>query len=404
MISRKNGRLVSYPLSTCTGRLDDARKAQSETGPQYIADISHLLRHFAERSFSLANLSATRRTGLRFVKAVKTDEEWTRESRAGIDSNNLKYNKTKTSREIAEENARWYRELVSGSSSGTATREGSASIVVNTDIVTPQQPVASTSKVTLEDTPVNKQDLPHQTVHGEGSKEEPFTLDDEDEAALDANDVHNSDEPSIPSTSATIIQRHHSVEHPDIQQPSVEVTAQDDSTVQVETAESMSSDTESETIEAEEPQDMYCLLCKTVVPASDVPGHRTTILHQLSKSSYSKDSKPLIPPTHYGVRSSNIGYGMLQRLGWEEEKGLGSSELGRKTPLKASDKHDRKGLGVDSKRKYEEEEKEGKIVNHRQVKKAVATAKPLAKNRKELERAKKKEMQMFKEGLAYFNT
>ncbi|KAK9896775.1 hypothetical protein P389DRAFT_83993 [Cystobasidium minutum MCA 4210] len=343
-----------------------------------------------ERAFSLNKLSATRRNGLRFVKALKTDEEWTRESRAGIDSFN---HKPKTSREIAEENARWYRDLVSGSSSGTVTREGSATPPAAEPA---NSPVASTSKVTLDDV-VNKQDQ-SPAVHGQGSKDVPFTLEDEDEEDEEAvlpQDAEHDLRQRVTSTSSN--DARHQPEDPP------HMTTTDDSSavrmgVQDEPQEILQADAL-----ADDLQDMYCLLCKTVVPASDVPGHRTTILHQLSKSS-DKDSKPLIPPTYYGVRSSNVGYGMLQRLGWAEDRGLGSSELGRKTPLKASDKHDRKGLGVDSKRKIEEEEKEGKIVSKKARQTPQVAAKPLAKNRKELERAKKREMQMFKEGLAYFNS
>lgn len=360
--------------------------------------LTHLL--LPERSYSLSNLATTRRNGLRFVKAVKTDEEWTRDSRAGV-SGSLTY-KSKTSREIAAENAKWYRNLVSGSS-GNSTREQSLSAAeeASTD---PQTTNASTSKVTLDD-------LARQggqaVVNGEGSKDQPYTLKDEEEEDNNAVETEldamqssiSTDGPTLPAS-----QSDHRHQACDSKPPDGLGSASED------TADACKSDRmENEDISTsksdpavQDVQDMYCLLCKIEVPAADVAGHRTSILHQLSKNS-AKDDKPLVPPTHYGVKSSNVGYGMLQRLGWTEDTGLGSTQAGRKAPLKASDKHDRKGLGVDSKRRLEQEEREGKIIKRsKQV--PQAAAKPLAKNRKELERAKKREMQMFKEGLAYLNT
>lgn len=307
--------------------------------------------------------------------------------------------KPKTSREIAEENARWYRELVSGSSANT-TREGSLS--THAGAVEEPAPEASTSKVTLDD--LAAREVPQQTrVQGEGSKEEPFTLHDEDEQATSDRNEPLPKQNTLSPESSDGSFRHQAQKNQPTRATNVEGNSEDEENLTVSPSEDPAAEEvpEPDSVEGE-PQDMYCLLCKTVVPAADVAGHRTSILHQLSKTSH-KGNEPLVPPTHYGVRSSNVGYGMLQRLGWIEDTGLGTSQIGRKTPLKASDKHDRKGLGVDSKRRIEHEEREGKIVKKsKQV--PQAAAKPLAKNRKELERAKKREMQMFKEGLAYLNT
>lgn len=313
-------------------------------------------------------------------------------------------NKPKTSREVAEENARWYRELVSGSS-GPTTREGSLEGLAEANTVEASVSVASTSKVTLEH--LAEEQLKRTRVQGQGSKDHPFTLDDEyeEDAVVESAPQQTAVEDDRPSSAVVDAGRHQY----QASRSSNTVTEEDNeasSEAKSEDNQALPITIDEATLQAEdvkhEPQDMFCLLCKTEVPAADVAGHRSTILHQLSRSAQ-KDDKPLVPPTHYGVRSSNVGYGMLQRLGWTEDTGLGSSQTGRKAPLKASDKHDRKGLGVDSKRRLEQEEKEGKIVK-RTKQAPQAAAKPLAKNRKELERAKKKEMQMFKEGLAYFNT
>lgn len=159
---------------------------------------------------------------------------------------------------------------------------------------------------------------------------------------------------------------------------------------------------------------MYCLLCETIVPGADVARHPTSVLHNLSKSqsksgSTSKAIQPLIPPTYYALKANNVGHSMLRKLGWTEEEALGRAGTGlasgRKQPIKASDKFDRKGLGVESKRRFEEVEREGKIVKvPRNEKEGRKVARPLAKNKREMERDRRKDMAFFKAGLAYLNS
>lgn len=58
---------------------------------------------------------------------------------------------------------------------------------------------------------------------------------------------------------------------------------------------------------------------------------------------------PLVPPLSYGIKPNNIGWRMLAKQGWKEGEGLGPADVearGLKVPLKASDKFDKKGLGV----------------------------------------------------------
>jgi len=168
--------------------------------------------------------------------------------------------------------------------------------------------------------------------------------------------------------------------------------------------------------------DRYCLLCEAIVPSLDVPNHPTSILHNLSRSQRNSSSKviqPLIPPTHYTLKSNNVGYAIMKKLGWKEDSALGrldhlSAEDGlntaRKTPIRVVEKFDRKGVGVENKRKFEENEREGKIIKlPRQTGGEDGTAKkkiarPLAKNLKEMEGDRKRDMQFFKAGLAYLNS
>ena len=292
------------------------------------------------------------------MKATRTDDEWTAQSRQGLNAD--AFNKLKSSEEIAKQNADWYRELVGGSGASTPIVDQAGSEAAGSTILV--QPVV---------------------LSGQGSADAPFTLDDDDDG--------KSAEPSIDveSSSAT----------------KVAVATYSTPLGTASKAQPPPAPTESIVVSGDDTEHgaMYCLLCKALVPAADVPGHTSSILHQLSKDPSFTGKTPLVPPTSYGIRSSNLGYGMLQRLGWAEDTGLGTSMLGRKTPIRATEKFDRKGVGVDSRKKLRLAEDEGKVVKSTREEKVV-TARPLAKNRKELERSKKREMLAFQEGLAYLNS
>lgn len=63
---------------------------------------------------------------------------------------------------------------------------------------------------------------------------------------------------------------------------------------------------------------------------------------------------PLVPPISYAIKPNNIGWQMLARQGWKEGDGLGPVDAeprALKVPLKASDKFDKKGLGVSKERR-----------------------------------------------------
>lgn len=309
-----------------------------------------------ERSYGLANLSTARRGALKFVSATKTDEEWTTHLRNGLDA--AAFNRLKTSDEIAKQNADWYREVVGSSRNSSAS--GTVTLAEVNDAA------SASYRATAVAEPIY--------MKGQGSADAPFILDDDD------------DEFEVlvePSASTDVVQA-----------PPIELSQ---SALQTEHHD------QADFSDVTLVEDMYCLLCKALIPASDVPRHASSISHQLSKDASFTGKAPLVPPTSYGIRSSNIGYGMLQRLGWAEDTGLGSSTLGRKTPVRIIEKFDRKGVGVDSRKKARSLQDEGKVLKvTREVK--VGTARPLAKNRKELESSKRREMIAFKEGLAYLNS
>lgn len=55
--------------------------------------------------------------------------------------------------------------------------------------------------------------------------------------------------------------------------------------------------------------------------------------------------------TFYHIPEDNIGFKLMKRKGWDQEKGLGPEGTGRKFPVKTILKQDRQGLGNKSKKK-----------------------------------------------------
>lgn len=60
-------------------------------------------------------------------------------------------------------------------------------------------------------------------------------------------------------------------------------------------------------------------------------------------------SEPLVvPPTYYALPETNFGYRLLAKQGWKEGTTLGRQGSGLKVPLRAVEKYDRRGLGLDT--------------------------------------------------------
>ena len=366
------------PLRTTNASEDERRQIEQEweTGEKLLrlercpqADVE-ICPSFSERAYSLANLTVKRRAGLRFIPAVRSDAEWAayaREALAGQPTPSLTSSATSTKK---GDYAAFYRDLARSGSSAPASRSGtpSSSAVLN-------QPIATSSRITVEE--LDKR------LQGEGTAELPFELDgDDDETEL----------PRSQSTALTAASSSRCIEAPVSHAPSSTTAA-----VTLPPEDSLTSPTSDN-------GSLYCLVCQIVVPATDVLTHESTILHNISKNPQYTVAQPLVPPTRYAIRAGNVGYEMMKKLGWAEEQGLGSTETGRKVPLRAVEKFDRKGVGVDASRKRMLEENEGKVSKGSRKAKAVKTAKPLAKNKRELLQAQRSEMQQFKAGLAYLNS
>ncbi|SCV73903.1 BQ2448_6333 [Microbotryum intermedium] len=123
---------------------------------------------------------------------------------------------------------------------------------------------------------------------------------------------------------------------------------------------------------------------------------------------------PLIAPTHYAIPPTNIGWRILERQGWKEGASLGvpSEEEGSatsqrlKVPLKASDKFDRKGLGIKGKEKGDREgsrDRSKKEKERENQRREWVELEKRGKGRREIEMRQRQEAKERKELLAYMN-
>lgn len=85
-------------------------------------------------------------------------------------------------------------------------------------------------------------------------------------------------------------------------------------------------------------QGFYCATCGELVPPDvSVAAHATSLSHLLAKES--------APSQTFYLNESSKGYQLLQKIGWDDSKGLGSSQQGRLAPIASVLKQDRRGLG-----------------------------------------------------------
>ncbi|XP_003745375.1 G patch domain and ankyrin repeat-containing protein 1 homolog [Galendromus occidentalis] len=86
------------------------------------------------------------------------------------------------------------------------------------------------------------------------------------------------------------------------------------------------------------PKIVTCQVCNTEYDAEKEEKHVTSIVH---RAAINVVKEPL-----YGIPQGNVGFRMLESMGWEKERGLGPAGEGRKFPVKTVLKRDRKGLGL----------------------------------------------------------
>jgi hypothetical protein len=83
---------------------------------------------------------------------------------------------------------------------------------------------------------------------------------------------------------------------------------------------------------------IFCELCGENIAEESLSLHYRSVLHQFNLQN---KPKPI-----YGLPPSNIGYQMMLKSGWQEERGLGAEEQGRLAPIKTRVKNDKLGLGI----------------------------------------------------------
>ncbi|KAJ0174476.1 hypothetical protein K1T71_009584 [Dendrolimus kikuchii] len=106
-------------------------------------------------------------------------------------------------------------------------------------------------------------------------------------------------------------------------------------------------------------EEFTCEVCDNKV-FSDKIEHLSSTIHNINMS------KGKIIPANYVIPSSNRGYQIMLKAGWNKECGLGPDGSGKRYPLKSVQKKDRKGLGSD-KRKVEEQKEATFKHKHRSI-------------------------------------
>jgi hypothetical protein len=121
-------------------------------------------------------------------------------------------------------------------------------------------------------------------------------------------------------------------------------------------------------IKKSEIDNYFCDICNVSTVSKDA--HLSSTVHNINLSKGKKI------PSSYVIPSSNRGYQMMIKVGWDRESGLGPEGSGKKYPIKTVQKKDRKGLG--HAKKFEAEDKNDSV----NIKTRKTTARDHEHNRK----------------------
>jgi len=106
-------------------------------------------------------------------------------------------------------------------------------------------------------------------------------------------------------------------------------------------------DDESGGNKAEIVENFYCKKCRKLFDNTNEQEHVKSIAHQLNEMELEPCSSKTATNNLY-LRSSNKGYQLLLKSGWNESSGLGKEEQGELKPIKTKLKLDRLGLGIEA--------------------------------------------------------
>ncbi|XP_072945203.1 G patch domain and ankyrin repeat-containing protein 1 homolog [Epargyreus clarus] len=107
-------------------------------------------------------------------------------------------------------------------------------------------------------------------------------------------------------------------------------------------------------------EEYSCQTCNKVFP--DKQEHLSSTVHNINASKGKKI------PSSYKIPESNRGYQIMLKVGWDKESGLGRDGSGKLYPVKAVQKLDRKGLGLQKNNPNSREEDSIKTINKKKLK------------------------------------
>lgn len=101
--------------------------------------------------------------------------------------------------------------------------------------------------------------------------------------------------------------------------------------------------TQPKTSQSKQINEYKCDICITKTNESELE-HLKSMAHLLTQNELEPKKEISFS---YHLRSNNKGYQLLCRSGWNEQSGLGRNEQGNKFPIKAKQKLDRQGIGIE---------------------------------------------------------
>ncbi|KII70449.1 G patch domain and ankyrin repeat-containing protein 1 [Thelohanellus kitauei] len=88
----------------------------------------------------------------------------------------------------------------------------------------------------------------------------------------------------------------------------------------------------------------YCDVCDQFYSMPE--SHEMSISHLFNLSNQDDVSKIIKAHPGFVINKKNIGYQMMETVGWDETHGLGVEQQGRLYPIRVKVKNDRSGLGI----------------------------------------------------------
>ncbi|GAA5906462.1 uncharacterized protein JCM6883_004486 [Sporobolomyces salmoneus] len=138
------------------------------------------------------------------------------------------------------------------------------------------------------------------------------------------------------------------------------------------------------------------------IPRAPAPSKKKRLKPLLIHELLGDSSSPLVvPPTYYALPETNFGYRLLSKQGWKEGETLGLSG-GLKVPLKAIEKFDRKGLGLEDRRKANWKKTRKELEDERREAERAERDRR-GKGERGMERTRKREQEERKAWISYMN-